>query len=128
MSAIEQIKTLEDAYAALGLTQSEEIPFASPKNDRQEAANSFVNATVLVEALNEKKRPDYDENTRKYEVWWNMRSEAAGGPGFSYADYNCARSHSFVGARLVFHDWETARYAATQFPEVFKPFMTFPEK
>jgi hypothetical protein len=126
MSSIDRIKTLKDAFEALGLNQQEETPFANPKNDRQKAANAFLFATVLVEALNEGRKPDYDNrNEVKYEIWWDMRSEAAGGPGFAYYHCGLVSSRSDAGARLVFFDRKVAIYAATHFLDVFKAFMTF---
>ena len=125
MDITEKITTLADAYASLGLNKDEETPFANPKNSRQEAANAVMDAMVLTEALNDGWIPDYDNNEPKYEIWWFMRSKAAGGPGFSCYGYSFGASDSFVGARLVFRDWRVGKYAATQFPEVYEPFMTF---
>lgn len=127
MSITDKIKTIEDAYAAQGLVMQDEIPFAEPKNGRQLAANSFMNAMVLTEALNEGWVPDYDTNEDKYEIWWYMRSEAAGGPGFSFLVYYCDLSGSRVGARLVFRTRQLARYAGETFPEVYKDFITIPK-
>jgi hypothetical protein len=49
MSRIIEIKTLDDAYQYLDLVRAKELPFADPKTDRQIAANSFIDAIVLVE-------------------------------------------------------------------------------
>ena len=121
------IKTLEDAYASRGLKREEEVPFANPSNDRQIATNSAFDIMVLVEAINEGEKPDFDSGEYWHEIWWRMRSKAAGGPGFSYHDCGYGSSFSRVGARLLFIDSARAMYAGKNFPEVFEPFMTFPK-
>ncbi|MDQ6477829.1 hypothetical protein [Dyadobacter sp. LHD-138] len=128
MKNYESIQSLEDAYKATKFDPTIDL-FQNPSTDRQIAANSFTNATVLTEAINQnddgsKWIPDFDTYEDKYEIWWRMRSEAAGGPGFSYHDFSCGYSRSCVGARLVFRSRARAKYAATTFPHIFKPFMT----
>lgn len=128
MKITERIKKLEDAYEYLGLKMEDEIPFANPNTGRQIAANGFIHATILVEALNEKIRPDYNDSNRvKYEILWYMKSKAAGGPGFSYNVRGYYSSASCVGARLVFLDYDVMRYAAETFAHIFEMFMTFPD-
>jgi len=128
MSIIDKIQTITDAYTARGLKREETI-IVEPKNEFQEIANSFIDALVLTAALNEGREPNYaDPKEERVSIWWYLRSVAAGGPGFSYHDCVYATSYSFVSARLVFFDWKVAKHAATKFSEVYKPFMTFPDK
>lgn len=124
-----KIDSLEAAYKAVNFDASVNL-FQNPSTDYQRSANGFTNACVLTEALNMDKNgnkwiPDYDDYQEdKYEIIWDMRSEAAGGPGFSYTAYACGLSRSYVGARLVFRDRKTARYAAETFPDIYREFIT----
>lgn len=117
-------QTVEDACAQLGLLIAHVTPYAEPANDFQHAVNSFAHATIVIEALNEGKIPDYDNwDERKHEIWWDMRGQAAGGPGFSFLDVFYYYSSSRVGARLVFFKEEDAEYFAKQFKHLFEGFM-----
>jgi len=126
MSITDKIQTVTDAYTYLGVDRSE-MTFPEPKNDIQRAANAFVDATILTAALNERREPDFDDlNESKCIIGWDMRSEASGGPGFSYdVSTTFVRSVSPVAACLVFFKLEVAIYAASKFTEVYKTFMTF---
>lgn len=131
-SIVERIKTIEDAYAEKGLVRADEIPFANPKNGKQEAVNAVMDAFQLVEAYNEGWEPDWDNsNEPKYELWWDMRSNklktSAVGSGFSLLAVDYGRSLTIVGSRLVFKKRELGRDAAERFIEVFKAFMVIPK-
>lgn len=131
MSVTNTIKSLLDAYTARGLVRDQMI-FSDPENDIQEAANSFIDAVVLTEALNEGRKPDFNNPLeRKFPIFWFMPSTGRrSNPDFFYNDYDFVldNTSSFVSARLVFFDKDIAKYAATEFPEVYMPFMKFPEQ
>ncbi len=127
-AVIERVQTIEDAYTEKGLVRHEEIPFANPKNARQEAVNSFLDAIVLTEAYNEGWEPNWDDSEEeKYEIWWDMRSDeldvSAVGSGFSLDGVGFAYSDTFVGSRLVFKTRALARAAAERFVQVYRGFM-----
>jgi len=118
------IKTFEDACAALGLNSAEEIPFANPKNGNQKAVNAAAKLFIIANSLNDDWVPNWDDwNQLKYYPWFDMRSKAAGGSGFSYYDYFCADDRSTAGSRLVYKDRETAEYAGTQFLDIYRDLM-----
>lgn len=123
-----EIETLADAYTARGL-EREEIVFDNPANDLQQAANAFIDAIVLTAALNGGRKPNFTNPLeRKVPISWRHREFYTGAPVFLYNDYDFVLDNtcSFVGERLSFFDKDVAKYAAEKFPEVFKPFMTFP--
>ncbi|MEO6282165.1 MAG: hypothetical protein ABIN80_22940 [Dyadobacter sp.] len=122
-STKKKITEVKDACEFLGTSLEEITPYPNPKNDRQKAVNSFEHAIVVIEALNQGRVPDYDTNERKWELWWNMRSPAAGGPGFSLFYVRCRCSVSGVGARLVFIEKQDAEYFAEHFKHLFEGFM-----
>ncbi|MEO6282166.1 MAG: hypothetical protein ABIN80_22945 [Dyadobacter sp.] len=125
MNIAARVETIEQAYEVEGVRAEDIIPYANPKNDDQLALNGFAKALVLTRALNQGWVPDYNNRDQdKWEIWWNMRDQAAGGRGFSLCRVDDDHSISVVGARLVFKDRETARYAAThpEFSEIYKAF------
>ncbi|CAG5001764.1 hypothetical protein DYBT9275_02737 [Dyadobacter sp. CECT 9275] len=123
MNIREQVKTIEDACRLRGVEYSDITPWPEPKNDFQKAVNNFAHSVIVIEALNEGKVPDYDNGEPKFELWWDMRGQAAGGSGFSFGGVLYLYSDSFVGARLVFIEEENAEYFSTQFPHLFEGFM-----
>jgi hypothetical protein len=129
MSIIDKIQTLADAYTYSGLEREETI-IIEPKNKHQKAANSFIDALTLTAALNEGRKPNFDDSDEvRYIIGWDMRSEAVGGPGFAYdVSSTRVRSVSPVCIGLIFFNLEVAKYAATTFPEVYEPFMVFHQK
>jgi hypothetical protein len=123
-----RIKTLSDAYEAKGL-QRDQIVFDSPATGVQLSANSFIDAAILTDAINEGWKPDFNDPAQeRFSIQWEMRSVDAGGPGFCIHTVNQDNYHlATVSAHLVFRSREGASYAATEFPEVYRPFMTLPE-
>jgi len=123
------ITSVLEACVFLGYNVEEEIPFAQPKNSRQVAINSWALSVIVIEAINadeDGKRwvPDFDNwEERKYTAWWDMRSEAAGGSGFSYCAYGRGLGSSDVGARLVFRDRPRAEQFAKHFTDLAKGWM-----
>lgn len=117
------INSFEKACEFLGYVAQDEVPYAEPKNDRQLAVNAFAKTVIVIAAINANEDgtlwvPDFDTYEEKYEIWWNMRSKAAGGPGFSYYDYTYVYSFSYVGARLVFRSRARGRYFADTFADL----------
>lgn len=118
------IKTLEDACADRGVSSADVTPYPEPVNDFQKAVNTFAHSVIVIEAINGGEVPDYDNPDQdKIEIWWDMRGQSAGGPGFSFLVVRYAYSFSNVGARLVFLDRDRARYFASQFKHLFEGFM-----
>jgi len=127
------ITTFEDACAFRGYIPEEEIPYVSPKNDRQLAVNAWAKTVIVTEAINADEDgtpwiPNFDTNDYKYENWWWMRSEAAGGSGFSFHGCSGDGSVSSVGARLVFRDRPRAKYFAEKFRELAAGWMVIPQQ
>ncbi len=125
MKITDKIKTMTDVYAAKGTTESEFLPYANPETDLQKGVNAAAKLFLLAEVLNEGWKPDWnDNNQRKYYPWFDMEDSAGAGSGFSH-DYYYVFSFSDFGSRLVFKTWELAKFAAEQFLEVYREFMTF---
>jgi len=124
-----KITSVLEACVFLDYNVEEEIPFAQPKNARQIAINSWALSVIVIEAINADEDgtrwlPDFDNwDELKYTAWWDMRSEAAGGSGFSYDDSGLVIDLSLVGARLVFRDRPRAEQFAKHFTDLAKGWM-----
>ena len=76
---------------------------------------------LLTKSLNEGWEPDWDNSSeRKYFPWFNMSSS---GSGFSFCVCDDWGTHSSVGSRLCFKSSELAKYAGTQFTDIYKEYM-----
>jgi len=123
------ITSIKEACDFFGYNIEEEIPFKEPKNDRQIAVNAWAYTVIVIEAINadeDGKRwiPDFDNyNEIKRSIYWDMRSEAAGGSGFSYYDYDDDDVGSIVGARLVFRDRPRFEQFVKYFTDLAKGWM-----
>ena len=111
MSIIERIKTFEDAMQATG---RKEVPdFSSFPEDMRKHFEALFKMVVIVEALNEGWKPDWDNyNERKYYLWFEMSPSSFAFFGSDFA-YECALAGS--GSRLKLKSRELAKYRGEQF-------------
>lgn len=121
MKVTDRVKTLSDAYKELGADG------ALAQNLIEQTANlskdelAYKKLKVIAEALNEGWKPNWDDsNERKYYPWFK---KSLSGVGFSSFDYDCDRSGTGVGSRLVFKSEDLAKYAGTQFLEIYNDFL-----
>ncbi len=123
MTITERIKSLADAYEYFDLKR-DDLLFPDPKHPYQIAANHFIDAQVLTDALNEKHEFDYDNYGQdKYVLWYNLRSSAGGGSGFALDDVVYAHASASVGPRLTFKSRELAYHAFKIAPDTFRGFI-----
>ncbi|WP_159468000.1 hypothetical protein [Dyadobacter sp. 3J3] len=127
---IDRIDTYQDACQELNIIPLAISDFSFiPSNDR-ESLYAYHQLTIIARVLNEGWEPDFSDSSQyKYYPYFVWNEEAAGGPGFSYRGYGYVRSYSFVGARLVFLDYDAMKWATIQpeFVEIYKAWMTFSE-
>ena len=119
-SIFERVTTWEDAAAIYGVDPTK-LPFPTPYNDLERAVNSFWQASIITDVINEGWVPNYeDKNERKYEIVFEYK------PGFGFS-LSCTLdlySHTCVGARLVFQTPEKAKYVAERFIHIYQPLLT----
>lgn len=121
----ELIKSYEESCIFKGITPLTIDQFGFLPDDQQEYYFNHHQIVTITDALNNGRVANYDDpNEVRYELWFYMRSKAAGGSGFSCNGCSRDRSASYVGARLVFFDLEIAKYAANQFLDKYKVIMT----
>ena len=116
MSIIERIKTFEDAMQATG---RKEVPdFSSFPEDMRKHFEALFKMVVIVEAMNEGWKPDWDNyNEYKYYPWFDM-SPSSFAFLDSLCDCVCARAGS--GSRLALKSEQLAVYCGKQFLELWK--------
>ncbi len=109
-SSYQDIKTIEDACAALGM---EPISFLDGIKNLTPDTNAYEQLKVIVRALNGGEHMDYkDEDEYKYFPYFNSVGSAS---GFSFLVFLYDLSRSFVGSRLAYKSREIAEYAGKQF-------------
>lgn len=116
MSIIERIKTFEDAMEATG---RKEVPdFSSFPEDMRKHFEALFKMVVIVEALNEGWKPDWDNyNECKYYPWFEMSPSS-----FAFDDSSCALVYASAGSgsRLKLKSRELAVYCGKQFKDIWK--------
>jgi len=108
-------ETVEDAFQMTGRPT---VDFSNLPEDLRVHFENYYKAIVITEALNEGRKPDWDNwSENKWRPWFRMSSSA-----FGLYDTNCDGTYSGAGSgsRLVNFNEETAEYSATQFKDVWK--------
>lgn len=115
----ERIKTFEDACRELGLT---DVKLGiTGLDDDKDSIVAYTKLTIIARALNEGWKPDWsDSGQYKYVPWFEHKS----GFGLSYGDCDSWYSFTLVGSRLCYKTGELAKYAATQFADLYKDFLS----
>lgn len=115
---LDTVKTFDDALAVLNI-KKEDFDAATAGLPKDEAA--YRRLKLVATALNEGWKPNWDDDDEiKYMPYFNMSPS-----GFSYVAYDYSCTHSSVGSRLCFRSAALAKYAGTQFLDIYKTLMTF---
>lgn len=113
----DRIKSPEDAFKALGIPKPSTLDFPDEMQGIMGAAAAFIKLAAITEALNEGWVPDWsNEDQPKYYPWFDMRGD------FSLYGVDDDYYRSRVSSRLCFKSRELARYAATQFLDLYKDY------
>ena len=118
MSIIEKIKTFEDAMEATG---RKEVPdFSSFPEDMRKHFEALFKMVVIVEALNEGWKPDWDNyREAKYYPWFEM-SPSSFAFRVSACGIDCGDAYAGSGSRLKLKSRELAKYCGEQFKDIWK--------
>jgi hypothetical protein len=114
-----KVKTFEDACKVLGLNP-EHLPVVEnlPEKDRKSIV-AYYKLIIITRALNEGWEPDWlDYNQRKYWPWFSYGGAAAGF-AFAYTSYAASYTTAIIGSRLCFKTRELAKFAGTQFRDLY---------
>jgi hypothetical protein len=112
----DRIKTFEDACAATG-EHPNDTKFSTGTPDEI----AYKKLKVIIKALNEDWIADYSNTSQK--KWYPWFQYTPSGFRFDVAGYDYAYSGTFGGSLLSFSSEELARYAATQFTELYNQFL-----
>ena len=117
-----KVKTFEDACSVLGINSEEfKIQYPEKLSHHANALVAHMKLVIIAEALNEGWTPDWENREwDKFFPWFIMGSPS--GVGFSYDDCDHWYSYSLVGSRLCFRSRELAKYAGTQFEDLYKEY------
>lgn len=73
---------------------------------------------LLAELLNEGWEPNWSNGNEP--KWYPYFEMGKSGLGFSYSHYDCWGTFASVGSRLAFKTEALAKYAGTQFEDLYK--------
>ena len=119
-----RVTNYADICAIDGVDPVQSLPFPEPKTPDEEAINSVAKVFRINRVLNEGWTPDWNNSSQyKYYPWFDMRSAAGSGSGFSFGDYCYDGVCSGVGARLVYKSRELAEFAGQTFLAEYRGFM-----
>lgn len=110
------IKSFQDARKALGI---DVIDVYSDADTPDEV--SYKKLKIIVRAINQGWEPDWDNTSQK--KWWPW-FKLSSGFGFGGSHYYYGGSYTAVGSRLCFESEEKSDYAAQQFTDIYKQFLT----
>lgn len=121
-SITEKVKTFEDACEVLGIDGD---VITGSINDAlagdADSITAYAKLIIIARALNEGWVPDWSNGRQyKYIPWFEHKS----GFGLSYFVYGGWYTLTYVGSRLCYKTEELAKYAATQFADLYNDFLT----
>ena len=118
----DRVKTFEDACAIEAPSPELTLLLSYQGTDKDMiAARDWAKMNHVRKVLNEKWEPSWSDSSEpKYYPWFDMRS----GSGLSCFGCGDDVSASDVGSRLCYKSSALARYAGTQFIDLYKSFMT----
>jgi len=108
------VPSIEAAFEKAGRPK---VDFSVFPEDLREHMEEYYNAIVVVEAVNEGAKPDWEKSTPKWAPWFRM---APSGFAFHDSDYDDTYALAGGGSRLRLESEEKSDYVATEFPEVWK--------
>lgn len=117
----ERVKSFEDACDVLGINPGYVLVFDEDTTDIDEInTNAFLKLRTIIKALNEGWVADFSNSSQyKYYPW--LKSNGSG-LGLSCLDDVDGGSDSPVGSRLYLKSAELARYAGTQFIDIYNEY------
>ena len=118
----DRVKTFEDALKIAPVSENMKILLDYNGNDDDLlSSQAYAKLTIIAKALNEGWVPDWNnQNQYKYIPWFKEKS----GFGLSYLGVGTWYTHTDVGSRLCYKSEELAKYAATQFADIYRDYLT----
>ena len=118
----DRVKTYEDACAVLGIDPNASLPYLTDADGDIAFLNATAKLVIIVRALNEGWTPDWSNSSQYKHYPWFRANPAGSGFSFRVCVFDCTLSN--VGSRLVFKSEELAKYAGTQFLDIYNQFLS----
>lgn len=120
---IDRVKTFEDACVELGM-DPEEVKASLDDSGLEEDEKCYRMLKIIIRALNEDPKgefPDWtDSNQYKYYPWFEFSRSAS---GFVCSRTHCTGTRTDIGARLCCKSSDLAKYAGTQFIDIYNKYL-----
>lgn len=121
VNIMDRVKSFEDACVVLSIHEDQ----SSFDLNLDKDTIAYEQLKIIAKALNEGWKPDWtDTNEYKYYPWFYMDKTKYSPSGFSLISVYCHFTFSYVGSRLCFKSEELAKYAAAQFIDLYKEYLT----
>lgn len=118
------IKSYEDACEHQNLKPLTIENFRHELPEDQEAAFAYHQMVIIYRAINQKRKPNYND-PNEYRYWpWMKWDKLASGFGFVGTSYGDSITNTGVGARLCCFSAEHAKYIGTQFQTIINRLFT----
>ncbi len=115
-----RIKTFEEACERLNISSKLPSVATFPEQFRKYVIAHYK-LMVIAQALNGKWKPDFgNDNQNKYVPVFAL----VPGVGFRYNDYDIWIGHTDAGSRLCFRTEKLAKYAGTQFEDLYNEYLS----
>jgi len=115
----DRIKTFKDACVELFIEPEEVLIDLQGSASADEVA--YRKLKVIAAALNEGWSPDWkDSSEYKYYPWFEY---SRSGSGFVCSDTFCTHTYAMIGSRLCFKSSDLAKYAGTQFIDIYNKYL-----
>ncbi len=126
------VKSYEEACEHLGIEDSSKVlpDVSAMLAEDQKAITAYAKLCIIQRALNGEWVPDYrNVNEGKYYPWFyvNIKEGTDSGFGLLCSVYDFGGGSTFFGARLVYWDAKTARYAGVTFLELYEDMVLTPK-
>jgi hypothetical protein len=118
----QDIKTVEDAFKAVGVDINKLPDFSMAPTEDQKALEDHYKMIIVAKALNGDWKPNWqDDDEYKYFPYFDMEA------GLVFYAYYCYFTYSHVGSRLCFHSSEIVEHLVAQpeFFELYKNYFTY---
>lgn len=124
----DRVKTYEDACRVLGIdAKTPELPNI-PERDRS-GVTAYYKLIIIARALNEGWEPDWKDREQVKVVpyfYFDRENNTTAGFAYAYTGYAPSTAIAFLGSRLCFKTKALAEYAATQFEELWRDYILYP--
>lgn len=88
---------------------------------------NLIELVIIIEAVNDGKRPNWNNAESKYYPWWDVEAneENTSGVGLSYLAWTYSLTSTSIGSRLSLVSPEAVEYVAKKFKDKYEQWLLF---